>query len=98
MSSELAALDELKGRLMFLQVEYLDMGVRIRPALEVIEKSMQTAVKGPLTITQVDELAEEMSDLRKYLAWVKGDYPEVTKDVEPVINVISWLLASETKH
>lgn len=98
MSQELAALDELKGRLTFLQVEYIDMGVRVRPALETINRLSQLAVKGPLTMPQVDELAEEISDLRAYLGWVKGDYPEVSKDVDPVINVINWLLGTQTQH
>jgi hypothetical protein len=97
MKQEISALDELKGRLTFLQIEYIDTGIRIRPALTCIQNTLNLASKGPLTMQQVDELGEELSNLRGYLVWLKEQYPVTTKDVDPVIAVIDWLLTGEQK-
>jgi hypothetical protein len=100
MSSEIAALDELKGRLTFIKVQYIDTVSRVQPAIECIMRMMHDASKGPLTPKQIDELSEELYDLRSYLLWLKSEYSETSKEVDPVINVINWLMSSEdqTKH
>lgn len=95
MSSEIAALDELKGRCTFLKVEYPDTTIRMDSALEVFVKMMGRAVKRGLTKEEIDELAEEMYSLRDYLRLVRNKYPEVRKDFDPTIKVCDWLLSTD---
>lgn len=93
MSSEISALEDLKGRCLFLDIEYPDTGVRMRPAILCITKHLGEAVKRPLLPDEVQELAEELSDLRGYLAEIQKKYPYVKKDFQPTINVCNWLLS-----
>lgn len=92
MSSEIAALEELKGRCQFISIEYLDTGVRMRPAIECISKHLGEAVKRPLLPQEVQELSEELLDLREYLKLIREKYPEVRKEFDPTIKVCDWLL------
>lgn len=92
MSSEIAALEELKGRCLAISVAYLDTGVRMRPAIECIQKHLNDAVKGPIRPEAAQELAEEILNLREYLKLIKKHYPEVTKDFDPTIKVCDWLV------
>lgn len=95
MSSELAALDELKGRCIFLKIQYPDTGVRMDPALDVIKKNLGEAAKRPLLPNEVQELAEEVLDLREYLKTIREKYPEVSRDFDPTIKVCNWLLSTD---
>lgn len=95
MSSELAALEELKGRCLAIAVAYLDTGVRMRPALECFTKHLGEAAKRPLLPQEIDELAEEISDLRGYLTEIQKKYPEVKRDFSPTIKVCDYLLSFE---
>ena len=92
MSSEISALEELKGRCLAISVEYLDTGIRMRPAIECFTKHLGEAVKRPLIPEEVQELAEEIMSLREYLKLIQKKYPEVTKDFKPTIEVCNWLL------
>ena len=93
MSSELAALDELKGRCTFLKIEYPDTGIRMEPAIDLLNKVMGYAAKRPLTPQEVDELGEELYSLRAYLKDIQKHYPGVQKDFKPTIAVCDWLLS-----
>jgi hypothetical protein len=97
MSSELACLEEIRGRCIAINVNYPDTGVRIRPAVEQIEKSMGIAVKGTLTNAQVSELAEELYSLREYLKSIMAEHQEVKGEFEPTIRAISYLLEPVSK-
>lgn len=80
-------------------IEYPDVTPRVQPAVEVIEYTRNEASKGPISMEMVDNLTEEISDLRNYLMWVVSEYPETKKDILPVSLVIEWLLSvDETKH
>jgi hypothetical protein len=93
MSSELAALEELKGRCLAIQVAYLDTGVRMGPAVVTLNKFLGEAVKRPLFPQETQELAEEILDIREYLKDVLKKYPEVKREFEPTIKVCDYLVS-----
>lgn len=97
MSSEIAALDELKGRLTSIEVVYIDTGVRVHQAIVAIDKAIQTAVERLLTPAEVNELAEELYSLRQYLLEIRKEYPEVRGEFDPTIGVINYLLEPTAK-
>ena len=92
MSSELAALEELKGRCQSIKVCYLDTGVRMEPAIDTLQKFIEIAIKRPLISEEVDELGEEIASLRGYLMEILKKYPEVKRDFKPTIEVCDWLI------
>jgi hypothetical protein len=93
MSSEIAALEELKGRCQAIQIVWLDSGVRMQSAIQTFTKHINEAVKRPLLPPETQELAEEILDLRQYLVDVRNKYPEVRREFDPTINVCDWLVA-----
>lgn len=92
MSSELAALDELKGRCLAIQVAYLDTGVRMNPAIEKFTKYLGEASKRPLLQNELDDLTEEIGSLREYFRSMIKDYPEVKREFLPAIRVCDYLI------
>lgn len=92
MSSEISALEELKGRCLAISVAYLDTGIRMRPAIECITKHLNDAVRGPITHEAAQELSEEILNLREYLKIIQKHYPEVKREFEPTIKVCSYLV------
>jgi hypothetical protein len=93
MSSEIAALEELKGRCQAIQIVWLDTGVRMQSAIQTFTKHINEAVKRPLLPPETQELAEEILDLRQYLVDVRNKYPEVRREFDPTIKVCDWLVA-----
>jgi hypothetical protein len=92
MSSEIAALEELKGRCQAIQIVWLDTGVRMQSAIQTFTKHINEAVKRPLLPPETQELAEEILDLRQYLVDVRNKYPEVRREFDPTIKVCDWLV------
>lgn len=92
MSSEIAALEELKGRCLAISVAYIDTGIRMRPAIECIQKHLNEVVKRPLREDETQELAEEILSLREYLKLIRKHYPEVKPEFDPTIKVCDWLV------
>ena len=92
MSSEIAALEELKGRCLAININYPDTGIRMRPAIECFTKHLGEAVKRPLKQHEVTEIAEEILDLRLYFQDIMNEYPEVKKDFLPAIKVCNYLV------
>ena len=91
-NSEISALEELKGRCLAINVCYLDTGVRMRPAIECITRHLNEVVKRPLQQKEIDELAEEIYDLREYFKYVMKESPETEKEIKPAIKVINYLI------
>lgn len=92
MSSELAALEELKARCLAIQVVWLDTGFRMQSAIQTFTKHINEAVKRPLLPQETQDLAEEILDLREYLKDVRNRYPEVRGEFDPTIKVCDWLI------
>lgn len=92
MSQELAALEELKGRCLAIQVVWLDTGVRMQSAIQTFTKHINEAVKRPLLPQETQELAEEILDLRQYFVDVRKKCPEVRREFDPAIKVCNWLV------
>lgn len=97
MSSELAVLDEIYGRCWAINVNFPDTGPRMTTAREVIGRIKNQAVKGGLTPQEIDELAEEIHNLREYLRFIVKEYPETKGEIEPQIKAISYLLEPVSK-
>jgi len=97
LNRKLAALDELKGRLIAIEVVYIDTGVRVHNAVVAIDKAIQIAAKRPLASKEVNELAEELYSLRTYLMEIRKEYPEVKGEFDPTIGVINYLLEPTEK-
>ena len=97
MSSELACLDEIKGRCLAIGINWPDTGVRVRPAIEQIDHFLNLAVKGEQTQRDISLLAEELYSLRDYLREILGEYPEVKPDFAPTIKAIDYLLEPVSK-
>jgi len=97
MSHELACLDEIKGRCLAISIAYIDTGVRMRPAIEQITRTMSQASKGPLTEKEVAEISGELYSLRDYLKEILAEYPEVKGEFEPTIKAIDYLLEPVSK-
>jgi hypothetical protein len=93
MSSEIAALNELKGRCLALKVVWLDTGYRMEVADQRLTKFLNDAVKRPLLPEEVQELGEEIMSIRSYLKEVRDKYPEVRGEFDPTIRVCDWLVA-----
>lgn len=97
MSSELAVLDEIYGRCWAINVNFPDTGPRMAAAREVIGRIKNQAVKGGLSPQEIDELAEEIHNLRAYLAFIVKEHPETNGEIEPQIKAISYLLEPVSK-
>jgi hypothetical protein len=93
MSSEIAALSELKGRCLAIKVVWLDTGYRMEVADQRLTKFLNDAVKRPLLPEEVQELGEEIMSIRSYLKEVRDKYPEVRGEFDPTIRVCDWLVA-----
>lgn len=66
-------------------------------ARTVIGRIKDEAVKRGLTAQEIDELAEEIANLRQYLTEVMNDYPETKGEFMPQIKAISYLLEPVSK-
>lgn len=97
MSAEIAVLDEIYGRCWAISVNFPDTGPRMASARTVIGRIKGEAVKRGLTSQEIDELAEEIANLRQYLSEIMSDYPETKGEFMPQIKAISYLLEPVSK-
>lgn len=79
--------DELRGRLSALMVNYPDTEVRLRPVVEVLDVLL---VK-PLP-TVIDEAVDELQDLRMYFSDIQRKIPEMQRPFEQSLALINRLL------
>jgi hypothetical protein len=86
--------DELRGRLSWLRVNYPDMDIRLRPAIEVLDVLLSRPVNGTIA-----ETVEELIDLRTYFHDILREFPELQKSMQPSIDLIDRLLGpAEVLH
>jgi hypothetical protein len=97
MSSELACLDEIYGRCWAINVNFPDTGPRMASARQTIGRIKDIAVTRGLTEAEINELAEEITDLRGYLMYIVKEYPETSPEITPQIKAISYLLEPVSK-
>lgn len=92
MSGEIACLDEIYGRCWAINVNFPDTGPRMSSARQTIGRIKDIAVTRGLTEAEINELAEEITDLRGYLMYIVKEHPETKSEIAPQINAISYLL------
>ena len=93
MSQEIAALDELKGRLDWIKVNWPDTHIPVDPTVDLLTTNLHRCMKRNLKEPEIQELSEDIQDLKEYLLVILRKYPEVRKDFIPTVNVINWLLS-----
>jgi hypothetical protein len=89
MSSEIAALEELKGRCQAIQIVWLDTGVRMQVRYPDFHQTYKRGSKTTVTASGDPELAEEILDLRQYLVDVRDKYPEVGVSSTPLLGSVT---------
>ena len=95
--SEIAILDEIYGRCWAINVNFPDTGPRMASARQTIGRIKDIAVTRGLTGSEIDELAEEIQDLRIYLMYIVNSHPETKSEIAPQISAISYLLEPSAK-
>lgn len=86
--------DELRGRLLSIMVNYPDTEVRMRPAIEVLYVLLVTPSQ-PMVQQAIGELIE----LRQYFADIIDKHDQMLKPFQPSIELIDRLLGpNETVH
>lgn len=80
-------LDELRGRLSALMVNYPDTGIRLRPSLDVLDVLLIKPLPGTL-----DETIDELIELRSYFQDIQKHYPEMKRPFEQSLVLIDRLL------
>lgn len=90
--SEIACLEEIKGRCLTINVCFPDTGPRMRSAVEALNEALNLAVKGPMQRKSLDDLIEELYDLREYLKFVIIEAPETKSEIQPTIECINYLM------
>jgi hypothetical protein len=92
MSGEIACLEEIYGRCWAINANYPDTGPRMASARQTIGRIKNIAVSRGLTESEINELAEEIQDLRGYLMYIVKEYPDTSPEITPQIKAISYLL------
>lgn len=98
MSSEIACLDEIRGRCIAVRVNWPDTDPRMQSAVAEISEHLHTLSKRPLNEIELQALDEELTDLRGYLVYVTEQAPETKKEIDPLIKAINWMFEPVNTH
>ena len=98
MSSEIACLDEIRGRCTAVRVNWPDTEPRMQSAVAEISEHLHTLSKRPLNEIELRALDEELTELKSYLEYVTQEAPETKKEIDPLIKAINWLFEPVKTH
>ena len=98
MSSEIACLEEIRGRCMAVRINWPDTEPLMQSAYAEISEHLHTLSKRPLTDIELNALIEELTNLKNYIEFVLKQAPETSGEIKPLLAAIDWIFEPAKTH